>query len=96
MGRRRYSSVSVYVDVDVSDVLDEIETEDLRAELQSRRDGGGGLGVTSEWIDRLRFYIDHDDIHGARAMLVSSEVQALVSEEARAAQYADMRKGLVQ
>lgn len=89
MSRRRYSTVSV--SVDVSDMLDEIETEELQEELKRR--GGVLSGISSDWVDRLRYYLDRGDIHGARAMLVSEEVLAMVGAEARAAQYAQLNLG---
>lgn len=68
--RRRWRTTTVDVSVDISDVLDNIDTEDLVEELVSRRrhvplDGMVG----SDWFDRMRWFLLRRDTDSALAMV---------------------------
>lgn len=92
MGRRRFHTISV--SVDASEVLEELDDDDLLQELRDRKRGVSSLDLTegllgSDWFARLRWHLERGECHHALAMLDSEAVRGLVADEARAAQYAE-------
>lgn len=90
---RRYRSSAVTVTVDVSEVINEIEDEDLLAELKARKLGASTSStIDSDWLDRLRWFLQQRDVNGAMAMVEA----ALWPAQAIAARMTSENKGLIQ
>jgi hypothetical protein len=82
MRRRRFSTIDI--SVDASDVLDQLDTEDLVEEVKKRRRHMplDGL-VGSDWLDRMRWFLLRGDASSALAM-VEAELWPCRNAEAKA------------
>lgn len=90
--KRRLKQISIHTEIDLDEAFEQIEDEDLVAEM--RRRGKEYLGplatVGSDWFDRMRWFLLRGDANAALAMLDSEIVRNMISDEARAAQLASL------
>lgn len=88
MGKRFRSR---YVQIDVSEIIDEIDDELLREEYEDRFGAAPTNGNLVEEIERC--LLNHDP-HAALALIENARTARLIPETTRASQYAQLRSNL--